>query len=158
MRLLRIPEVKLAVWGGLLNAFWEFGHSSLYTDHVRGLWYVVWTRLHCTGGDVMILVITFWIVSLLARSRMWVTDDALWPRVLLVIGGLGYTVFSEWLNTTVRETWAYTDAMPQLFGFGLTPLLQWIIIPPVVLCLMRRASCDPPALTSTAVESSRGRS
>lgn len=149
MKLSQIPEVKLATWGGLLNAFWEFGHSSLYTDHVRGLWYVVWTRLHCTGGDVMILVITFWIVSLLTRSRTWVTDDRQWPRVFFVIGGFSYTVFSEWLNTTVRETWTYTDAMPTIFGFGLTPLLQWIVVPPVVMGLMHRALNEPMNPTTT---------
>ena len=88
----------------------------------------------------MILVITFWIVSLLARSRNWVTDDSQWPRVLFVIGGFSYTVFSEWWNTTARETWAYTDSMPQILGFGLSPLLQWIVVPPVVMWLMRRAS------------------
>lgn len=149
MRLLQIPEAKLAVWGGLLNVLWEFGHSSLYTDHVRGLWYVVWTRQHCTGGDVMILVITFCVVSLLARSRSWVTEGSNWPRVLFVVGGFSYTVFSEWLNTTVRETWAYTDAMPQILGFGLSPLLQWIVVPPVVMCLMRRASNESENPTTT---------
>lgn len=145
MKAWRIPEVQLSVWGGLLNAGWEFGHSSLYTDHVRGLSYVVWSRLHCTGGDVMILVITFWVVSLLARSRTWATAATLWPKVLFVIGGLTYTVFSEWFNTTIRETWTYTESMPQVFGFGLSPLLQWVVVPPVVLCLMARASdrdCD----------------
>lgn len=149
MKACHVPEVQLGVWGGLLNAIWEFGHSSLYTDHGRGLWYVVWSRLHCSGGDVMILVITFWVVSLMARSRTWVTDDALWPRVLLVIGGLSYTVFSEWLNTTVRETWAYAESMPQVFGFGLSPLLQWIVVPPVVLYLMRRAADRPPTRIPT---------
>ena len=138
-----IPEGQLAMWGGLLSGLWEFGHSSFYTDHVRGLWYVVWTRLHCTGGDVMILVITFWGVSLLTRSRTWVTDDRSWPRILFVIGGFSYTVFSEWVNTTVRETWTYTDAMPQILGFGLTPLLQWIVVPLVVMWLMRRALNEP---------------
>mgnify|MGYP003628292918 CR=1 FL=1 len=144
MRAWRIPEVQFAVWGGLLNAIWEFAHSSLYTDHVRGLWYVVWTRLHCTGGDVMILVITFWVVSLLARSRRWATAERLWPKVLFVIGGFSYTLFSEWFNTAVRETWTYTESMPQLFGFGLSPLLQWTVVPPVVMWLMRRALCRQP--------------
>ena len=45
----------------------------------------------------------------------------------LTIGfGAGYTVFSEWLNTVVRKSWAYSDLMPAVpvIGTGLSPLLQ----------------------------------
>jgi hypothetical protein len=47
--------------------------------------------------------------------------------------GLGYTVFSEWLNVALRQTWAYSEHMPVLplfsFNLGLSPLLQWLIVP-----------------------------
>jgi hypothetical protein len=48
-----------------------------------------------------------------------------------VLLALSYTVFSEWLNTEVRESWAYREAMPRLpvLGTGLSPLLQWIVVP-----------------------------
>ena len=41
------------------------------------------------------------------------------------------TVFSEWLNIEVRQAWAYRDAMPVIpvLGAGLSPVLQWIIVP-----------------------------
>jgi hypothetical protein len=54
--------------------------------------------------------------------------------------GIGYTVFSEWLNVDVRATWAYTEQMPVLppLGTGLTPLLQWLIIPTLTWALMAR--------------------
>lgn len=44
---------------------------------------------------------------------------------------LGYTVFSEWLNTSVRASWAYSDLMPVIpvVDLGLSPLAQWIVIP-----------------------------
>src|SRR3546814_2774681 len=47
--------------------------------------------------------------------------DPRWPQArfhavaaLAILGGLAYTIFSEWLNTEIRGSWAYTDAMPQL--------------------------------------------
>lgn len=45
--------------------------------------------------------------------------------------GLGYTVFSEWWNVDVRGAWAYAEAMPVLpvTGTGLSPLLQWVVVP-----------------------------
>jgi len=50
---------------------------------------------------------------------------------LAVLFGVSYTVFSEWLNIEVRQAWAYRDAMPvvPVLGAGLSPVLQWIIVP-----------------------------
>ncbi len=50
---------------------------------------------------------------------------------LTVIFGLAYTLFSEWLNIEVRESWAYSDLMPvfPIIDAGLSPVLQWIVIP-----------------------------
>jgi hypothetical protein len=40
-----------------------------------------------------------------------------------VLLGLGYTVFSEWLNARIRQSWSYTEAMPVIppLGTGLPP-------------------------------------
>lgn len=45
--------------------------------------------------------------------------------------GVGYTVFSEWFNVTVRASWTYAPTMPRLplLGTGLSPLLQWVVVP-----------------------------
>ncbi len=45
--------------------------------------------------------------------------------------GVGYTNYSEWLNTTVRKTWAYSELMPTLLMLGteLSPLVQLLIEP-----------------------------
>ena len=49
--------------------------------------------------------------------------------------GIGYTIYSEWVNTSVRSSWAYSDFMPvvPLIGTGLSPLLQWIVVPTLSL-------------------------
>ena len=55
--------------------------------------------------------------------------------------GLGYTVFSECLNVTLRQSWAYRDIMPRLpfLGTGLSPLLQWLVIPALAYVLAWKA-------------------
>ena len=60
--------------------------------------------------------------------------------VSLVLFGLCYTIYSEWLNTVVRESWEYSTLMPVLppLGTGLTPVLQWIIIPVVSYVYARK--------------------
>jgi L-cystine uptake protein TcyP (sodium:dicarboxylate symporter family) len=125
----------------LLNGVWEFAHSPLYVDHSQGWGYVVWSRLHCTVGDVMILLSCFWITSLLSRSRHWLLRPKFaLPLVLFITLGVTYTVFSEWFNTQIRESWEYTTRMPTLFGIGLSPVLQWIVIPPILIQLIRASN------------------
>ena len=57
-----------------------------------------------------------------------------------VLLGLGYTVFSEWLNVEIRRTWSYTEAMPVIpsLGTGLAPLLQWLIVPGLAFAITAR--------------------
>jgi hypothetical protein len=62
--------------------------------------------------------------------------------LLLVIPAVGYTALSEWINTIARGSWAYSALMPVIrlggFEIGLSPLLQWLVIPPVALWLAGR--------------------
>ena len=54
-----------------------------------------------------------------------------------IVLGASYTIFSEWLNVQIRRTWSYTAAMPVVpfLGTGLTPLLQWLIVPSMALAV-----------------------
>ena len=73
-----------------------------------------------------------WLLSL-RGYLMFVTvaNLACYVMLLTVIFGLAYTLFSEWFNIEVRETWAYSDLMPviPIIDAGLSPVLQWIVIP-----------------------------
>lgn len=44
----------------------------------------------------------------------------------------------EWLNVYVWQRWAYSPDMPLVLGIGLTPLLQWLLVPVLTLWLTRR--------------------
>jgi hypothetical protein len=132
-------ERDLVLWGFLLNLVWEAGQTPLYEDAGRGLAYLAWTRLHCTAGDVLILLGAFWLTSLAFRSRRWFVRSGPLAAGLFVVLGLAYTVWSEWANTSLRDAWQYRPQMPMLFGIGLAPLLQWLVIPPILVLLLRRS-------------------
>lgn len=136
--LLRVPEGALVVWGALLHGAWEALHSPLYADHGRAWSYLLWTRLHCTIGDVLILLATFWLTALVFRTRRWYRLKPLAGTAVFTLLGVGYTVFSEWLHTKVLGSWAYGPGMPTVLGVGLSPLLQWVILPPTLVWLLRR--------------------
>lgn len=80
------------------------------------------------------------IANLALLGALIIAGDRRWPHarfrtvaVIAVLGGLTYTVFSEWLNTEIRGSWAYTGWMPKLplIGTGLAPFAQWLLIPPL---------------------------
>lgn len=123
------------------NLAWEFAQLPLYT-----IWHdgtsrqIAFAALHCTGGDVLIAGAALLGALLVAGTREWPHDRFAAVAVLTLIGGLGYTVFSEWLNTEIRGSWAYTETMPRLplIGTGIAPLAQWIVIPLVAFWWGRR--------------------
>lgn len=124
------------------NLAWETLQLPLYTiwgtGSVREQAFAV---VHCTAGDLLIALSALTLALLMARDHRW-PKDRFWPVAGLTISfGLGYAVFSEWLNVDVRASWAYSEWMPviPLFGFriGLSPLLQWIVVPAAAFRITR---------------------
>ena len=129
-------------WLAGLNLAWEIAHLPLYTlwNHATPA-YLAFSVAHCTLGDAAIgsLALALALVATRAQSpAQW-----RWARiaVLTVLAALSYTVFSEWMNTAWLGSWAYSEWMPLVglpgFEIGLSPLLQWIILPPLALRLAR---------------------
>lgn len=114
------------------NLVWEFAHLPFYTLWETGTTSeIIFAAVHCTGGDILIALSSIMLALFLAGNSSWPSARGLPVITLTLISGLGYTVFSEWLNIAVRQAWAYRDLMPviPILGTGLSPILQWIIIP-----------------------------
>lgn len=109
--------------------------------------YVALAVAHCTLGDAVIGAAALLAAVLLGRESALARWH--WARIslLTILLGTAYTVFSEWMNITVLRSWSYTEAMPTLdlggFRIGLTPLVQWLVLPPVALYLARRTRKIP---------------
>jgi len=48
-------------------------------------------------------------------------------------------VWSEWHNVYRAGNWGNAASMPTVFGIGLSPLLQWLILPPMMVGAYRTA-------------------
>ena len=129
-------------WLAGLNLAWEIAHLPLYTlwNHATPA-YLAFSVAHCTLGDVAIgaLALALALVATSARSpTQWG-----WNRiaVLTVLAAVSYTAFSEWMNTLWLGSWTYSGWMPLVgprgFEIGLSPLLQWLLLPPLALRLAR---------------------
>lgn len=127
---------------GALNILWEVAQLPLYT-----LWkeaspsFIAYAVVHCTLGDIAIGTLALVIALIATRARAVQTWRWRQVALFLVIPAVGYTALSEWINTAVRGSWAYSALMPVVnlggFEIGLSPLLQWLVIPPAVLWLSR---------------------
>ena len=134
-----LPWVTLAIGLAAIGHFlWEAAQLPLYT-----LWRtgtpreIAFALLHCTGGDILITTVTLPAAATLAGVFRWRAFG--WRMVFTTLAlGAAYTVFSEWLNVEIRRSWSYAVSMPVLpwLGTGLTPLLQWVIVPGLTLAII----------------------
>nr|WP_256476228.1 hypothetical protein [Siccirubricoccus soli] len=131
---------------------WEAAHLPLYT-----LWRTgttgekLFAVVHCTLGDLLIALASLTLGLVLVGHRDWPVRRLGAVGALTMAFGLGYTTFSEWLNIVVRESWAYSDLMPVVpvlgFDVGVSPLLQWLVVPALALHSAHRAGAARWATT-----------
>ena len=119
---------------------WEVAQLPLYTIWSSGTArQIVVTVIHCTGGDVLISTATILVAGILAQLRGWHLFGARMLATVIALG-IAYTILSEWLNVGIWRSWSYSSAMPVLpwLGTGLSPVLQWLVVPGVALSITFR--------------------
>jgi hypothetical protein len=129
---LRLTLVRFAAAITIGNLAWEIAHMPLYTLWLTGTWSgIAYAVIHCAAGDVIIASLCLGGALVLFGRAGWPEQNYATVAAATIIASLCYTVFSEWLNIELRAAWAYRDIMPLVppFGTGLTPFLQWIIVP-----------------------------
>ncbi|HEB35340.1 MAG TPA: hypothetical protein ENI18_05820 [Candidatus Aminicenantes bacterium] len=139
-RLTSISELNIAFFAFLLNFAWEVLQTPFFLDISDKIKTIIWYRFHCTLGDVMISLGSFWLVALISKSRIWFLNLTKGKLLLFVAFGVSYTIFSEIKNVSLNKLWAYSDLMPVIpyIDVGIVPLIQWIIIPPILVFIIRK--------------------
>lgn len=138
---------NVAAWAELalaLNLAWEVAQLPLYTLFSSGTSReIAFAIAHCTVGDVLIAVACFTVAAAATRRPDWPVTQPLIGGAVALFLGLSYTAASEWWNVYQAGSWSYAPAMPLLFGVGLAPLLQWVVIPALEIAWLRRRSAAP---------------
>lgn len=138
-RILATPEMNLFLFAFLINFVYEVWQSPYYefygkpslSDKIKDL-------THCTFGDSVITLISSWVVSGLARSRYWILNPS-WKLTLLFTGvGLVITFVTETYRVNIAKVYGVPVLAVPIFGFSSLALLQWIVLPPLVLYLAYR--------------------
>ncbi|MCR9193855.1 MAG: hypothetical protein NXH88_03930 [Hyphomonas sp.] len=141
-----VPEVTVAFLSFCLHYVWEFLQVPTYAGMADlNHWDGIKICTSATIGDVGFALTAFWITALAARSRRWIAHPKLWQIGLFLGVGIALTVGFEYYYTEVSLRWTYSELMPRVppFGTGLSPLIQWIVVPLLVVSLSLRIVADP---------------
>ena len=130
-----------------LNFAWELAQSPLYAVES----YVGTGWLSCfvaSLGDGLMVLLLFGVALLVTQDRLWYMRRRLRGYGTVVIAGAALAVAVEWIALHVLHTWAYAETMPRIPGtqIGLVPVLQMIVLPPLIIVITaafrRRAAGD----------------
>lgn len=123
----------------LFFGMWEWIQTPFYFEPHKTLNQVVWDRLHCTGGDILILTTAILCCSLFVRKNLFTFNLVKKDYFLISCVGVAYTILSEYLNVYIHHSWAYSPLMPLLpiIKIGVIPLFQWITLPSTILFFVK---------------------
>lgn len=140
-RILTLPELNVVIFAFLLNFVWEFWQVPFYRDMPSAPhWQATTVCSLAAVGDAVIMLVAFCAVAAIMRARTWVLKPSAPQVVVFTMTGIAITLMMEWVATESLHMWVYADRMPvlPLLGIGLLPLLQWVILPPLVVWFVHR--------------------
>lgn len=136
----RAAVFDLVLLSAVMHFTWEVLQAPLFSSldnisHYEG----IKECARATVGDVLIALAAFGAAMVFSGPK-WLQDAPIKGAQIFIATGLLATVVLEYLNTEIFKRWSYSDAMPRLplVGTGLSPVLQWIIVPLIVLWYLRR--------------------
>ena len=140
-RVIDAPETNVALFAFLLNLPWELAQVPLFAGMPTARhWTAILVCGRATLGDVAIALVAFWTVALMVGARDWVLAPTRGRIVSFLCVGVLVTIAMERLATGPLGRWAYAEPMPvvPVLQVGLSPLLQWIVLPPLIVWFVRR--------------------
>lgn len=142
-RLPLAPELTIAFFSFVFHFVWEMLQVPTYEgmstmEHWAGI--LVCTQ--ATIGDVGFALTAFWITATFRRSRRWILSPSVGDVLLFLAVGLVLTIAFEYYYVEVTHRWTYAAWMPLLppLGTGLSPFIQWILVPLLVLLVSGKQS------------------
>jgi hypothetical protein len=114
---------------------WEWIQSWFFKDVTPDINKIIYFRIHCTLGDMMILSLFVGLWGGVKRGFHWFYSPGRQDYLAVSAMAVLYTAISEYIHVHILHNWGYSDLMPLLpgIGIGLVPLLQWAILPALVI-------------------------
>ena len=130
----------IAALAFLFNLIWELIQIPLYKNGSYSLEHIAFCAL-ASIADAILVMLLFFGSAVIFKNLFWIQDKK-WQQIIIVIliGGIG-TVLGEMRHLSIGS-WAYADVMPiiPIVNVGLSPILQFMILPIVVYIISFRIS------------------
>jgi len=122
----------------LLHYAWEMGQARFFADFAATPFLRhAFTCLLASLGDLAIATLAYFVTAAAFRRLAWpLRPNWFEPALLWMALGLLAAVVIE-RRCVAAGRWAYSSAMPIVFGIGVLPLLQWVVVPAAALALFR---------------------
>lgn len=132
----KVPATLAAI-SLALHFGWEMLQGGLYEGMAAMPFSVSTGRcFRASIMDVIIMLTVYLVAAAAARSMSGPLLSLRFAVLFVVLGLLATAAIERWAIATGR--WQYTPSMPTLWGIGLSPLLQWILIPTAAIAACRR--------------------
>jgi len=130
--------VTTAILAFVLNLIWEEAHGLLYEGFQYDLGHIAFCALASVADMFMVLILLF-AFGLIYKTVFWIVPVRFnRSLVLILVGGVGAILAEMW--HTWRGDWSYADTMPMLplVEVGVSPVLQFSILPWIIFVISRR--------------------
>lgn len=130
--------VTTAILAFVLNLIWEEAHGLLYEGFQYDLGHIAFCALASVADMFMVLILLF-VFGLIYKTVFWIVPVRFnRSLVLILVGGVGAILAEMW--HTRRGDWSYADTMPMLplVEVGVSPVLQFSILPWIIFVISRR--------------------
>jgi len=123
----------------LANYLWELAQAPLYVgmESFRALW---WHCFVASLGDGLLVLGIFATGWGGLRQHTWFMHPGVAGYGLMMLTGLVIGITTEWVAVHICARWMYTAWMPRVPGLaiGLVPVLQMLVLPPLIFHLVAR--------------------
>ncbi|GAA0893538.1 hypothetical protein GCM10009122_32170 [Fulvivirga kasyanovii] len=131
--------VSTAIVAFVLNFGWEVVQGPLYENFEYDFEHVSFCALASIADMLMVLVLLF-LFGLIYNNVYWIKRLKFTRTLTLILTGFLGAILAE-LWHTWRGDWSYADTMPMLplVEVGISPVLQFSVLPLIIFVISRRA-------------------
>ena len=131
----------------LFHFAWEILQTPFFA-HMPSMdhWVGTVVCLRAAIGDVLIALGALAAGAFWSKRLDWVLDPSWQAIAIYVLVGELITIALEWHAVYWANRWTYSQLMPivPLLRVGLLPILQWLVLPPIILYFVRRHFISRP--------------
>lgn len=119
------------IWEAAQMSFYDFPESSLMTN--------IFGCFVPSLGDGLMTLIIYWSGWLLFRDFWWILNPRVKGYFFIIGAGLILALVVEWNALYRTGAWSYNEKMIwiPIFGVGLSPILQMVLLPPATVLLLQ---------------------